>query len=78
MAGIGPCITARKVDYNAKSRGEHTTPAHSTRYVQLCARLLYKGENRMILTLKIVFRKIECIHQDYLKAHGITALVLDG
>ena len=31
----------------------------------------------MILTPEIVFRKIECIHQDYLKAHGITALVLD-
>ena len=31
----------------------------------------------MILTPEIVFRKIECIHPDYLKAHGITALVLD-
>ena len=31
----------------------------------------------MILTPEIVFRKIECIHSDYLKAHGITALVLD-
>ena len=31
----------------------------------------------MILTPGIVFRKIECIHPDYLKAHGITALVLD-
>ena len=31
----------------------------------------------MILTPEIVFRKIECIHPDYLKAPGITALVLD-
>lgn len=31
----------------------------------------------MILTPEIVFRKIECIHPEYLKAHGITALVLD-
>lgn len=48
------------------------------RYVQLFVRDRFiRGENRMILTPEIVFRKIECIHPDYLKAHGITALVLD-
>ena len=45
MAGIGPCITARKVDYNAKSRRRTMfTPAHSTRDTcSFCARPLYKG-----------------------------------
>ena len=31
----------------------------------------------MILTPEYIFKKIECIHPDFLAAHGIRALVLD-
>ena len=31
----------------------------------------------MILTPEYIFKKIECIHPDFLAAHGIKALVLD-
>ena len=31
----------------------------------------------MILTPEYIFKKIECIHPDFLTAHGIRALVLD-
>ena len=80
MASIVPYITARKVDHNAKSRGRtmFAPTCSEGKSTAFGAKLLEKsGENRMILTPEIVFRKIECIHPDYLKAHGITALVLD-
>ena len=31
----------------------------------------------MILTPEYIFKTIECIHPDFLAAHGIKALVLD-
>ena len=32
----------------------------------------------MILTPEYIFKRIECIHPDFLAAHGIRALVLDA
>lgn len=38
---------------------------------------ILKKVTSMILTPEYIFKKIECIHPDFLAAHGIRALVLD-
>ena len=38
---------------------------------------IFKKVTPMILTPEYIFKTIECIHPDFLAAHGIKALVLD-